>query len=51
MRSVHAAAVAAAVTGFILAGCIGTEDPNKPLPSPIATDGPNQVVIFVPSMT
>jgi hypothetical protein len=37
-----------AVVGLVLvAGCGG----NDPPPEPIPTDGPNQVVVFVPSMT
>ena len=41
---------ATAVAIVVLVGCLG-EDPNKPLPDPIPTNGPNQVVVFVPSMT
>ena len=38
-----------AVVGLVLvAGCGGGNDPP---PEPIPTDGPNQVVVFVPSMT
>jgi hypothetical protein len=37
-----------AVVGLVLvAGCSGEES----LPEPIPTDGPNQVVVFVPKMT
>ena len=41
---------AAAVAAAVLAGCLG-DDANKPLPEPVPTDGPNQVVVYVPSMT
>lgn len=41
---------AAAVAAIGLIGCLG-DDPNKPLPEPVPTDGPNQVVVYVPSMT
>ena len=37
-----------AVVGLVLvAGCGGDESPPEAVP----TDGPNQVVVFVPSMT
>lgn len=32
----------------LLSGC--ASEPEKPLPAPMATDGPNQVVIYVPTM-
>ncbi|MDB5312502.1 MAG: hypothetical protein JWO38_6704 [Gemmataceae bacterium] len=38
----------AAVGMVLLAGCAAEAD--KPLPVPMATDGPNQVVILVPGM-
>ncbi len=41
---------AAAVAAVARAGCQG-DDPNKPRPEPVPTDGPNQVVVYVPSMT
>jgi hypothetical protein len=41
----------ASLVGLAAIGCSIGEDPNKPPPTPIATDGPNQVVIYVPSMT
>ena len=41
---------ATAVAIVVIVGCLG-EDANKPLPDPIPTNGPNQVVVFVPSMT
>ncbi len=43
----HAAVVAAGAV--LLAGCGYVAD--RPPPPPMPTDGPNQVVFFVPSMT
>ncbi len=39
---------AGVVTLVLFAGC--TPDAEKPPPEPMATDGPNQVVIYVPTM-
>lgn len=39
----------AVIGAVMLAGCDGAAD--KPPPEPLPTDGPNQVVVFVPAMT
>ena len=38
----------AAVALVLLAGC--ASEPEKPPPAPLPTDGPNQVVVYVPAM-
>ena len=40
----------AAIVAVLFLGCLGDES-SKPLPAPVPTDGPNQVVVYVPSMT
>jgi hypothetical protein len=48
MRVLRARHLAPAVVGAVLlAGCAA----DLPPPEPVPTDGPNQVVVYVPTMT
>ena len=47
MRAMRVRHLAPAVVGAVLlAGCA-----DRPPPAPVPTDGPNQVVVYVPTMT